>query len=637
MMKAYSAHRVKHYNYTELLYGLCLTRTCRNFYNGSDDEADMRVAAEACLNHSLSQEYGLKTRVTELNCYQENKSKFEVDWLDWAVTILISAIVALNVLGTVYDVNRDETKPGNSVLLAFSLRRNWNQLVAPPSEDPKLVRLRPINGIRVITSILVILGHTPLPLVIAAENTTWLENAYEVTAFHTLAQGHLITQSFFLISGLLLTYNTQLYAEKKKVTLKMFPMAILNRWLRLTPINIVSLLISSTWLKSTPYGPLWQECIGNEVHDCRNYWFYNLFYINNIIDHSQCILQTWYLACDMHMHIVGLLVIILAPSAKVRWWLLGALYAVGIAWPAYNIYTMDLDPTLLASPTTMGKFFVSDPTFNYVYKRTYANLPSFIIGMVFGYLVYDWHQRKVFEKDLTKYRFIYWMLFPLLLVVTTSAAFLYCGDEPRASMGWRLVFLPVIKPLFSTLVMLIMLGAMFKIENFQRSILEWSGWMPLSRISYCIYAFHVGVLRYIGGTRTTLMHFSLSHLMHDYSGITMLTIQVALFFYLFVEVPFTHLVKQAFGIKLPSKEAVNGTAINNGTANGTAGKGTTANGTASNGTAVNGIKKNGDLNGSAVHSNGFNGAAVHATALNGSAMNGHALKEEITTGKDKDA
>ncbi|XP_063830932.1 uncharacterized protein LOC135080180 [Ostrinia nubilalis] len=349
MMRAYSAHSVTHYNYTNLRYGLCLTQECRSFYDGSDNEADLKTSSEACLNHSLSAEYGLKTRVTEVNCYFEGKSKYSVDWMDRLVALLLLGFLALNVLGTAYGQLRDRTKPANPILMAFSLSENWKRMKEPSSSDPKMKQLRQLNGMKVMSAILSVLGHAALPLFSTIENTNWLEKVYDHPMAKFMLHGHLLMATFFLISGLLLAYNTQVMAEKVTLSWKILPRAIFNRWLRLTPMCMVFISITATFMRFADYGPFGQ-IIGLEAQDCRNYWLYNLFHLHNFNDHSQCLLQTWSTACDFHLHIIGMAVMVLSPSAKARWWCLGALFAVGLAWPAYNIYTMDLDATMLASP-----------------------------------------------------------------------------------------------------------------------------------------------------------------------------------------------------------------------------------------------------------------------------------------------
>ncbi|KAL0870187.1 hypothetical protein ABMA27_006332 [Loxostege sticticalis] len=555
MMRGYSAYTLKHHNYTRLRYGLCMTRTCRQFYDGTA-EPELQAAAEACLNNSLSRSHGLKSKVTKVNCYfeDETKHKYTVDWVDWAVAAVMFAIVALNVIGSAYDFTRDRAKPGNKFLLSFACRVNWNRLVAPPSPDPNSLALQSLNGVRFLTCLLIIFIHVPLSAFIAIENPDFIEKSYDSPGFYLLYNGTLITQSFFLMSGFLLAYKMQISTEKQPLSWKKYLKSIFLRFTRLAPLSFLSLMLTATWLRFTGYGPLWQEQTGVEVDDCRNYWYYNVLFVNNFFDVSSCNLEAWSTASDFHLHILGLTVLLLAPHATQRRVALALLYAVGVLWPAYNIITMDLDGTVIARPETSVTYGMSDNTFHYVYKRTYANIPMFVIGMTFGFLVYDLQKRNVTTQDHTKWRYLYWLLVPVLLATLLAGGVFY-GDGPRASLPVRVLFASLVKPLFGLSVMLIIFGAVNKVEAVYRGVLEWRGFGPLGRLSYGVYALHMTLVRYVAGTRTTLVHYSLSHAMHDYFGMATLSVVLALLVHLAVEAPATQLVKVACATRPETRES----------------------------------------------------------------------------------
>ncbi|KAL0820771.1 hypothetical protein ABMA28_006590 [Loxostege sticticalis] len=499
MMRGYSAYNLKHFNNTQLRYGLCMTRTCRQFYNGSA-EPELEAAAEACLNDSLSQSHGLKTKVKEV---------------------------------------------GNKFLLSFSCRVNWKQLLAPPSPDPRAKALQSLNGVRFLTCLLIIFIHVPLPALIAIENPDFFEKSFDSTSFYILHNGHLITQSFFLMSGFLLAYNMQITTEKQPLTWKKYLKSIFLRFTRLAPLNFLALILTATWLRFTGHGPLWQEETAAEIDDCRNYWHYNVLFVNNLFDDSTCHIEAWSTASDFHLHILGLTVLLLTPSGARRRVALALLYAVGVLWPAYNIITMDLDGTYIARPETVLTYARNENTFHYVYKRTYANIPVFVIGMTFGFLVYDLQKRNVTTQDHTKYRYLYWLLVPVLLATLMVGGFAFLGDGPRASLPLRVLFAALARPLFGLTVMLIIFGAVNKVETLYRGVLEWRGFVPLAKLSYGVYTLHMTLVRYLAGTRTTLVHYSMLHAMHDYFGIAALSVALALVAHLVVEAPVTQLVKLA--------------------------------------------------------------------------------------------
>ncbi|XP_028158109.1 nose resistant to fluoxetine protein 6-like isoform X1 [Ostrinia furnacalis] len=547
MMRGYSAYTTAHHNYTRLRRGLCMTRSCQQFYSG-DSEPELRAAAEACLNHTLAQECGLKTKVTKINCYfeDETKSKYSVDWVDWAVAALIFAVLTLNVAGSVYDYTRDEAKPANRFLLSFSWKRNWKQLMQPPSPDPRAMELQSLNGIRFLTCLIIVFVHVPMPAHIALENPDFIEKGYEGKDNYLIYNANTTTQSFFLMSGLLLVYNMQISTEKQPFTWRKYMKSIFLRWTRLAPMILLSLVLSATWLRFSAYGPLWHEQTGEEVEYCRKYWIYNALFINNLVDVSTCNLQAWSSASDFHLHMIGLTVLYLAPSVAWRRVMLALLYVVGLVWPAYNVITRDLDGTLIAKPETIMEYYKNDETFHYLYKRTYSNMPVFIIGMTLGFFIYDWQKRKVTTRDHSKYRYAYWLLFPLMVLVLQSGGYCFYQPGPPRSLPLRALFTPVIKPLFGLIVALIIAGAVNKVETLYRSVLEWRGFVPLAKLSFSIYTFHMLVIRYAVGSRATLVHMSYVHVFQEYFGYMGLIVIFSVVAHLCVEAPVNHLVKMAF-------------------------------------------------------------------------------------------
>lgn len=75
---------------------------------------------------------------------------------------------------------------------------------------------------------------------------------------------------------------------------------------RLTPVYMLLLAFNATWLVKMQDGPLWAHISDTERTFCRNNWWANLFYVNNIFTVSEpCFQHGWYLAADFQMFIVG--------------------------------------------------------------------------------------------------------------------------------------------------------------------------------------------------------------------------------------------------------------------------------------------------------------------------------------------
>ncbi|CAK1584176.1 unnamed protein product [Parnassius mnemosyne] len=150
MIQNFSEHRIRHYNHSKLHYGVCLTKTCAEYYYDGDKKRDTRVALEGCLNNTFWKKYKLKTKVLEVVDYNNEDNKLNIGYGDCAIAILCFALLTLNLIGSIYDIFyiQKREKQGNKVLLAFSIKRNWEKLFAPDFYNPRLKRLKVFHGVR---------------------------------------------------------------------------------------------------------------------------------------------------------------------------------------------------------------------------------------------------------------------------------------------------------------------------------------------------------------------------------------------------------------------------------------------------------------------------------------------------------
>ncbi len=85
---------------------------------------------------------------------------------------------------------------------------------------------------------------------------------------------------------------------------------IFSAFKRLTPPYMLCLMISAAL---TPYlgdGPFYPPG-GFEINRCKDTWWTNLLYINNIVDDQKmCFGVAWYLANDMQFHWISPLILI---------------------------------------------------------------------------------------------------------------------------------------------------------------------------------------------------------------------------------------------------------------------------------------------------------------------------------------
>ncbi|KAJ2948775.1 hypothetical protein O0L34_g8034 [Tuta absoluta] len=540
MMKNYSNRRETHFNHTQLTYGICLTRTCKSFYN-RETAVDLGETLKECLNKTFWKDYNLQTQVTEdLNC-ETLEEGFKLDNSDYAVAAVIFVILVVNIVGSLQDFALGPENEESPFLACFSIRHNWRRMIAPAGEgpEPRLSRLKGFYGIKALNIMLVVMCHSVMPATTSPNNTRYIEEALQ--QFPVMSNGTLVVQSFFVMSGFLLVYNMLLEDEKRKITWTALPKAILNRWLRLTPAYMVVLAITATWFRHFGSGPMFKVLVGDEAQDCRRDWWLHPLYVNNYFDNSYCMMHTWYIAADFQLYCLGVAVFVLTKGCC-RKVLLGLLFVLGVVMPAAHTYLQDLDGVLILAPETTRNLLLLDPTFNHTYKRGHTNLASFIIGISVAFFVYQLQNNEKLFLKINKFRTVFLLSVPAAVGLNLVGNIFFM-DAPRASIYIRTACGGLLKPMFGAVVGVVIVGMVCKFENVYRGILEWSGWAPLARVSYCAYIIHVIFVKVINGTRTTLVHLSFLNFLQGMTSLIIISWLAAVPLHLLVEAPGYQLVK----------------------------------------------------------------------------------------------
>jgi len=118
-------------------------------------------------------------------------------------------------------------------------------------------------------------------------------------------------------------------------------------------------------------GPLWKKIAIQESDYCQNSWWSNLLFINNYVHadrpvrktfffflkktflrpyNFQCIIQSWYLACDMQFFIAGIILVYLVwKYQKYGVYLMWATIFLSCLIPACIVYTHQFYPTFLSN------------------------------------------------------------------------------------------------------------------------------------------------------------------------------------------------------------------------------------------------------------------------------------------------
>ncbi|CAF4876753.1 unnamed protein product [Pieris macdunnoughi] len=481
IIQEYSQHRYTHFNHSYITYGVCLTSTCINYTN-----LDRKQNLEKCLNETLLKDYSLKARVRELSCAK--RDEFQVDALDIVAAFIFFSILLINVIGTVDDVFSKEHS-GFSLLRCFSIRRNWNKLVDTSENNAslqnrlkcldglrnwnKLVdtsennaslqnRLKCLDGLRTILLIAILIVHASITSLVKVSNTSVVEKIFDFTPVHFLFNLPLTMCCFFFISSFVLAYNLQT-SDDNNETWTCIGKRILKRWCRLTPAYAVALLFIMTWYRHQGDGPFWMNIYKDRIEPCRSIGWYNMLYVNNFVDGSVCMLQGWYLAAEMQLHLLGLVVCIFFKGLpRIR--VLIVLFIIGLLIPGVLTYIYDLDMQLTPSAELFRQYFLPDPTFRHVYRHSFTNIACYVMGLAMGLLTYKLQRTNFDIQNYKKWIPLYYLAILLNTGIMYSASINY-QERPRLSITTRVIMSAVMKPLLTASTSVLALGAIFKYES----------------------------------------------------------------------------------------------------------------------------------------------------------------------------
>lgn len=271
--------------------------------------------------------------------------------------------------------------PGQ-LLLSFSVYTNGAKLLNTTHSAGTLTC---INGIRFISMSWVILGHAvAFGLGTGSNLNSFFPKMIGRWTFQAIANALVSVDTFFALSGLLVSYLALKEMKKNNGRLN-WGMFYFHRFWRLTPPYMLILGVYVSLNRYWSDGPLWPEN-GMEKDFCKDTWWKNLLYINNIVDRdNQCFGWAWYLANDMQFYILSPLMFV--PLYFFNGWGLisSAVFLIGNGVATYFVSEKyKLPPTTIGGvdEKTSGDYMTD------YYFVPWCRIGPYVIGVVAGYCLY---------------------------------------------------------------------------------------------------------------------------------------------------------------------------------------------------------------------------------------------------------
>ncbi|XP_070564969.1 nose resistant to fluoxetine protein 6-like [Ptychodera flava] len=380
-------------------------------------------------------------------------------------------------------------------LLAFSVLENGRKILDTRHAAGTLAA---IHGIRVLSMWWVILGHSyAFPLAIL-DNLSFLgTNVVKRFTFQAINNGTFSVDTFFFLSGLLVTYLT-LKELKSGRNVNWF-IFYAHRFWRLTPMYMFVIFVSTYLVPYFGNGP-YKTLIHVNEDPCVKYWWTNLLYINNLYPWPgppQCYGVSWYLANDMQFHLISPIVILLLYKLPIvgygalSFLLCGCLATRAALGVHYDLTSNSYDPPLSS--------FVTSP---YYYFKPWTRIATYIVGMCVGCLLVKTNCQIKINKVIN---FLCWLAaWAIALAVLYGLYGTLHGVV--LSRPVDIFYMAVCRTAWGVAIGWLTFACLTGNGGPINSILAWKAWIPISRLTYAAYLVHPMVIFIYLQYRDRLIH-----------------------------------------------------------------------------------------------------------------------------------
>ncbi|KAJ8979722.1 hypothetical protein NQ317_015546 [Molorchus minor] len=431
------------------------------------------------------------SHVEENSCQKENEQK-HFDHVDISFCLVAAIIVTLVTLSTAYEAFRDHTQdklkdrsPVTKLAMAFSLKRNLNKLSNCEETNPPLQTL---YGMRVFCIMMIIMDHRfGTGLSSAVLNFNFVEEQYRSALGSLFFHGDLFVDSFFILSGLLVTYCLLVQFDKRFTNPALI---IFLRYVRLTPVYAFVIFYYATLFNYTGIGPMWKTIITQEVQDCRVNWWTNLLYISNYVNtEKMCMVHSWYLPCDFHYFIIAIILcIVISREKRIGLVFLGVMTFLSVLVP-FVISMIYMRPAVLHFYPNFLRAPKFHPDFQLTYSKSHTRASPYFIGMIAGYLFY---RMRGSEKHLKKaYSDLILTLSLVLLASTLLTGTVFYDPYYKYNAVESAFYAAFHRTLWAVGSIGLLYVASYGHAKLIYNFLSWKPWIPLSRLVYGAYLVHM--------------------------------------------------------------------------------------------------------------------------------------------------
>ncbi|XP_030245000.1 nose resistant to fluoxetine protein 6 [Drosophila navojoa] len=400
----------------------------------------------------------------------------------------------------------------SELLLSFSAITNFNAIC---DRNVGADTIPCIHGLRAFSMAWVILGHTCIVVFKYSDNMEMRKEVEQNFFFQAITNGPFSVDTFFFISGFLISYlyfRTNAKGKLNKLskganeftagTAHFFGL-VAYRFMRLTAPYLFVLGVVQVTMRYLAAYSIFDPPTMDHV-TCPDYWWRNILYINTLFPVDEmCMLWSWYLANDTQFYMIGAIILIVG----VRHFKLSAittLVFLVLSW----ITTAVIAFTNNHRPNT------DDPLalFDKIYDKPWTRLGPYLIGMAVGWILFRTNC-KIRLPRLTVATA--WTLAMLNLFVLVFG--LYRADLSQFTAA---AYSSLSHSAWALSLAWITIACSTGYGGYINSLLSAPCFYPFSRVTYCAYLVHPIVIRsmalnsdaplHLGGDLMVVMFFGLT-------------------------------------------------------------------------------------------------------------------------------
>lgn len=411
---------------------------------------------------------------------------------------------------------------------SFFVIRNFKSMFIRPEEN-----YQSVDGLRAISVLLVIIFHCYFFMFFYLQEEKYFEYVNNFPVFlNWIWHSEKALDIFFVISGFLI--GGILMREQKKnnsISLKGF---YIKRFFRLTPVFLLSIPITML--------------VSNNDH---NVWA-NLLYINNFLSEGEMFMPwSWSLAVEEQFYIVfSIFLVFLFYKRKLGIKTLILLFASSFI---VRLIVVLLNWDLVSKPYA-GFFLLalkdnySPRFFDLLYDNLYTRYGALVCGVIIAYLnTYKQDSLKVFFSKKSYPMIINTIS---LMFITLLTLIPIQSTENPISETQNFLYVIFQRNIFSICIAFIIISSFYAKDIITNSITRFLSlkiWFPIAQLSYSMYLFHMPVLIIIYLIMATITKngeeklIGLSETFMLFIAVTITTMLLSIFTYVFVEKPFINI------------------------------------------------------------------------------------------------